>query len=81
MCRHRRFEALDLAGMTYRLANQKGKVVLINIWATWCGPCRAELPKLDRLYRTRQARGLVVFEMAAHERIFAIFRTAVSLMG
>ncbi len=36
----------DLAGKTFKIEDKKGKVVLINLWATWCGPCRAEMPEL-----------------------------------
>lgn len=39
----------DADGRTLRLADFRGKVVLLNIWATWCGPCRREMPTLDRL--------------------------------
>ena len=59
-----RFDTPDLLGKTQRLADQKGKVVLVNIWATWCGPCREEMPKLDRLYRERQIRGFIVFGLS-----------------
>jgi peroxiredoxin len=55
------FDTPDISGKTQRLADQKGKVVLVNIWATWCGPCRAEMPNLDRLYRERQRQGFIVF--------------------
>ena len=44
------FELADLTGKTWRLKNLEGKSVLINVWATWCGPCQAELPKLEKLY-------------------------------
>jgi len=58
------FDTLDLLGKTQRLEDQKGKVVLVNIWATWCGPCREEMPKLDRLYRERKDQGFIVFGMS-----------------
>jgi peroxiredoxin len=58
------FDTLDTLGNTERLADQAGKVVLINIWATWCGPCRNEMPKLDRLYLARKDKGLVVFGLS-----------------
>jgi thiol-disulfide isomerase/thioredoxin len=44
------FELADLSGKTWRLQNLEGKSVLINVWATWCGPCNAELPHLQKLY-------------------------------
>ena len=43
------FELTLLSGETFRLSEQRGKVVLINIWATWCGPCTMEMPDIDRL--------------------------------
>jgi thiol-disulfide isomerase/thioredoxin len=39
-------EIKDLEGNTFKLEDKKGKVVLVNLWATWCGPCRAEMPEL-----------------------------------
>jgi thiol-disulfide isomerase/thioredoxin len=58
------FDTLDLLGNTQRLGDQRGKVVLVNIWATWCGPCRAEMPKLDSLYQERKDQGLIVFGLS-----------------
>jgi len=55
------FDAPDILGKTQRLTEHNGEVVLVNIWATWCEPCRAEMPKLDQLYRERKARGFIVF--------------------
>ena len=75
------FTTLDLYGHSQRLGEQKGKVVLVNIWATWCAPCKSEMPKLDRLYRERKDQGFIVFglsdEDAAVQRKF-LERTAVS---
>ena len=53
-------EMKDLHGRTVRLANFKGKVVLLNFWATWCAPCRAEIPELVKLQATYKARGLQI---------------------
>lgn len=50
------FQLTDLSGKTWTLANLKGKVVLINLWATWCGPCNAELPELEKLYEKVKGR-------------------------
>src|ERR1700733_10513941 len=55
------FDTLDLLGKSQRLGDHKGEVVLVNIWATWCEPCRNEMPKLDQLYRDRKDKGLMVF--------------------
>lgn len=50
----------DLRGRTVRLSDYRGKVVLLNFWATWCPPCRAEVPDLVRWQREYKARGLRV---------------------
>ena len=54
------FDTPDIQGKPQRLADYKGKVVLVNIWATWCEPCRNEMPQLDQLYKSRKASGFVV---------------------
>lgn len=50
----------DINGKTIRLSDFKGKVVLLNFWATWCVPCRAEIPDLVKMQRRYRARGLQV---------------------
>lgn len=50
----------DIRGRTVRLSDYKGKVVLLNFWATWCPPCRAEMPDLIRMQREYRSRGLQV---------------------
>jgi thiol-disulfide isomerase/thioredoxin len=53
-------ELKDLNGRTVRLSDYHGKVVLINFWATWCPPCRAEMPDLVRLQREHGKDGLQI---------------------
>lgn len=50
----------DLRGRTLRLSDYRGRVVLLNFWATWCPPCRAEMPELIRMQRDYRSRGLRV---------------------
>lgn len=50
------FELADLSGKTWRLKELNGKSVLIDVWATWCGPCQAELPNLQKLYEQLKNR-------------------------
>lgn len=54
----------DLAGTPTTLAKWHGKVVLLNFWATWCAPCRAEMPMLSKLQQEHAANGLQVVGIA-----------------
>lgn len=50
------FELVDLTGKTWKLKQLEGKALLINLWATWCGPCRSELPHFQKLYEKTKDR-------------------------
>jgi thiol-disulfide isomerase/thioredoxin len=54
----------DLAGRTQSLASWKGKLVVMNFWATWCGPCREEMPLLDATQKRLAERGVQVIGVA-----------------
>jgi len=54
------FTVQTLKGDSVSLADLRGKVVLVNFWATWCGPCRVEMPWFEQLHRERAADGLVI---------------------
>lgn len=56
-----------LDGSVQKLSNYRGKAVLVNLWATWCPPCIAEMPLLDAIVRDYSARGLVVLGVAGDD--------------
>lgn len=62
-------------GSNLRLAEQRGRVVLVNFWATWCAPCRQEMPLLNQLYQKYQASGFTLLGI----NIDADSRNAVSV--
>ena len=68
------FEATDLGGRPFRLSELRGKVVLVNFWATWCPPCREEMPRIEAFYRRYRSQlevvGVSVGETAEQVRAF-----------
>lgn len=63
----------DLDGKLHDLADLKGKVVVVNFWATWCPPCRREMPSLERLNRRLRNRGLAVLAVDVGEDADTVF--------
>jgi peroxiredoxin len=68
------FEVTLLSGEPFRLSDQKGKVVLINIWATWCPPCREETPDLVDLYEKYKDEGYVTLGVSIDEQGESVVR-------
>jgi peroxiredoxin len=62
------FTLTGLDGKQYSLSALRGKVVLLNFWATWCPPCRKEMPDMEKLYQRLQAKGFVVLAISDEER-------------
>ena len=61
------FALRSFADQNVRLSEHLGEVVVINFWATWCGPCRQEMPLLDELYGKYRRAGLVMFSINLDE--------------
>jgi peroxiredoxin len=58
------FTLAEPDGKTWSLKEQRGKVVVVNFWATWCPPCRKEMPDLDSLYQQFKDQGLVILAIS-----------------
>jgi thiol-disulfide isomerase/thioredoxin len=61
------FELSDLGGQKVKLSSLKGKVVFLNFWATWCGPCRSEMPSMQRMYEKLKGEGLEILAVDQKE--------------
>jgi len=61
------FTVKDMNGSSVRLADYKGKVILINFWATWCPPCKTEIPGFIELYDRYKDRGLVILGVSGDD--------------
>jgi thiol-disulfide isomerase/thioredoxin len=61
------FELKDLSGRSHRLADYRGKVVLVNFWATWCEPCRDEMPAIEQLREKFAGRPFAVLAINVDE--------------
>jgi peroxiredoxin len=61
------FTVPDLSGQVVRLSAYRGRVVLVNVWATWCPPCREEMPSMERLHERLKDRGFVLLAVSQDE--------------
>ncbi len=69
----------DLQGKTHRLDDYRGKVVLVNFWATWCEPCRAEMPSIDRLRSSLEGKPFEVVAVNMAEPLSRIEKFSASM--
>jgi peroxiredoxin len=63
------FVSNDFNGKPVHLADYRGKTVLVNLWASWCPPCRAEMPDLIKYYNDHQADGLVLLSINSQDNM------------
>lgn len=66
------FDLVSLTGDRVRMANLEGKPLILNFWATWCGPCRREMPALADVYRRYRDQGLELFAINVGESPVAV---------
>ena len=65
------FSLHAMSGPNMRLQDQRGRVVMVNFWATWCAPCRQEMPQLNRLYQKYRSSGFVLLD--ADKRVSKLY--------
>jgi peroxiredoxin len=61
------FTLRDIDGKSMKLSDLSGSVVVMSFWATWCGPCKEEMPHLEKLYKERKDDGLVVVSISTDD--------------
>lgn len=66
------FSLKDLKNKKINIKDFRGKVVMLNFWATWCAPCRDEMPSMEKLYRQFKEKGFVIIAVASGEDIQSV---------
>lgn len=75
------FHLRDMKGQMVSLSDLRGKVVLLNFWATWCGPCRIEMPAMEQLYRTYPRKDFEILAVSTDPQGAAVTRPFQQEMG
>ncbi len=75
------FRLMDLDGGLHSLPEYQGKVVFLNFWATWCGPCKVEMPAMEALYQAFRAQGLEILAVSVDQQGAAVTRPFKEAMG
>ena len=75
------FVLWDLSSKPVSLESRRGRVVLLNFWATWCGPCRVEMPAMQRLYEEFNRRGFEILAVSTDAQGAAVTRPFTESLG
>ena len=75
------FQLMDLEGNRVALSDFLGKVVMVNFWATWCGPCRVEMPAMEQLHQDLKKGGLEVLAISVDPQGMVVTRPFREAMG
>jgi len=75
------FSLVDLEGNRVTITDFHGRVVLLNFWATWCGPCRIEMPAMERLYQDFHAKGLDILAVSIDPQGVVVTRPFKEALG
>jgi peroxiredoxin len=68
------FSLLDMDGTVFRLSDYRGRVLIVNFWATWCPPCREEMPSMQRAWEQLRAEGMLMIGINVGEDEDTIFQ-------
>jgi peroxiredoxin len=75
------FRLMDLDGVVHSLPEYQGKVVFLNFWATWCGPCKVEMPAMEALYQAFRSQGMEILAVSVDQQGAAVTRPFKEAMG